>query len=204
MADQVLEKFRALLEVYGAGVPVEQKTPLFQVRRQPAPGRGLPPEPGQIDLAGHALAFPLGDGGHLPEAELLGLVGPAPEAEENHAGHRHGQQQAHPHQLIGGAAGPLIDPDGQRRAGDEQQGVDKAGILRQKKGDQQGGGDLGNYRQRAHGDAGGGGNFPFGPLLYRGNMGNVFMHKAAPPHGQSQRLTFLLYKKTPPSSTPKY
>ena len=176
--NQVLEKFRALLEVDGVGVPVEQEAPLFQIRRQPPPGGGLPPEPGQVDLAGHALALPAGNGGHLPEAELLGLMGPAPEAEEEHAGHGHSQEQAHPNQLVGRAAGPLIDPDGHRRAGEEQQGVDKAGVFGQKEGDQQGGDDLDDHRQRAHGDAGDGGNLPLDPLLHGGDMGDVLMHRA--------------------------
>ncbi len=202
--NQVLEELCALLEIDGAGVPVEQEAPLFQIGRQPPPGRGLPAKAGQVDFAGHALALPAGDGGHLLKAELLDLMGPAPEAEQNHAGHRHGQQQAHPHQLVGGAARPLIDPDGHGSTGDEQQSVNKAGVLRQEEGDQQGGDDLGDHRQRAHGDAGGGGNLPLDPLLNRGDMGNVLVHRASPPHGQSQRLTFLLYKKMLPSSTAKY
>ena len=202
--DQVLEKLRALLEIDGVRVPVEQEAPLFQVRRQPSPGRGLPPEAAEVDSAGQALALPAGDGGHRLKAELLHLMGPAPEAEQNYAGHRHGQQKAHPHQLVGGAAGPLVDPDGHRRAGDEQQGVDKAGVLRQKEGDQKRGGDLGDHRQCAHGNAGKGGNFSLDPLFHRGDMGNVLMHGSSPPHRQFQRLAFLLYKKTPPSSTAKY
>ena len=131
MGDQILKKVRALFEINGVRIPIEEESPFLQVRRQPAPGRGLPPETGQVDFAGHTLALSAGDGGYFPEAELFDLMRSAPQAEQNHAGHRHSQQQAHPHQLIGGTAGTLIYPDGHRRSGDQQQSVDKAGVFRQ-------------------------------------------------------------------------
>ena len=178
MGDQIVKKRRAVSEIPGGGVAVQQKAPLLKVGGHPSPGRGPVGEPGEIRLAGHPQAFPLGDGRDLPQTELFGLVGSTPQAEQDHARHRQRQQQAHPHQLIAGTAGPLIDPDGDDGTGKLQNAVNIACLLTQEVGQQQRCGDLSQHRQHTHADAGHSGDPALYPFL---RIGYILMHGPAPP-----------------------
>ena len=164
MSQQVLKKLLTAFHVVDLGVAVEQKAPLVEVACQTAPVRGLAAQAGEIRLALHPLALPLADGSHLLQAQALGLAAAAPKQKQQHARHRQGQQQTHPRQLIGGAAGPVVDPDGNDGAHKDQTAVDEAGFLPEEIGQQCAGNDLGQDGQRAEQDAGGRGDPPLPPF----------------------------------------
>ena len=155
---------------------------------------------GHIGGAGLAGALPLHRRGDLPQTQAFGLMAPAPQKEKNHTGHRQGQQQAHPHQLIGGAAGAQIHPDRHHGASQLQNEIDVADLFRQQLGQRQRQHDLGNHRQCADGQAGGGGDPPFRPLFRLGQTS--FSHGAV--HlllSQLRPLILLLYRNTQHSAT---
>ena len=140
--DKVIEEGRPVPEVLRVGIAVEPKAPLLEVGRHSPPVGKLPVEADQIRFAalddGTALR---GHGDHL-QAEALGLVHPAPETEKDDARHRHEKEKTHPAELVGGASGAGVDPDGEARAHDLQRAVDIAGLLLQQGGEGQGGKDL--------------------------------------------------------------
>ena len=175
VGDQVLKKGSAVPEIPGCGVSVHRKPLLLQIGCQPPPGGRLAAQAGQIGLTGHFLALPLRDGRDLPQTQLLGLVGPTPQAEQNHTGHRQHHQQTHPGQLIAGTARPLVDPDSRQGSCQFQKAVYIAGLFLEEISQQQCGGDLGKNCQRTHGDAGCRGDLPLDSF-----RGHLVMHRAHP------------------------
>ena len=142
MLDEVVEERRPVRKVVGVGIPVEPEIPLLKVGGHPSPVGELPAQPGEVGLAGLDDGAPLRGHGDPPQAEVLGLVQPAPEAEEDDARHRHEKQEAHPAQLIGRAPRAGVDPDGKARAHQLQRAVDIAGPLLEEGREGQGGEDL--------------------------------------------------------------
>lgn len=138
----------------GLGAAEHQKSPLLQIGCQTAPVRRLAAQAGKIGLGVHFLALPQADGGNLLHTQTLGLVGAAPEAEKEHARHRHSQQQAHPGQLIGGAARAQVNPHRHQCADKDQDAVDIAGLFPQQHRQKRRGDDLGQHGQGTHEDAG--------------------------------------------------
>ena len=165
MVDQVVKEHVPLREIAGLRTAVEEELPLLQIGGQPSPGGRAAAQALDIDVTGHAGALPLRRRSHLPQAQALGLMGAAPQEEEDHAGYRQRQQKAHPHQLVGGTAPPLVHPDSHHGARQLQEHIDEVGLLRQQRRQSQGQHDLGDDRQRADGNAGEGGDPPLRPLL---------------------------------------
>lgn len=150
MLHEILKERLALLKIGGVGISVKPEFPLLKIGRQPSPRRAAAGQRRMIHAAEHLHALPLRDRRNRLQALLLGLMRPAPEAEEDHAGYRQNQQQAHPAQLIGGAAGTLIDPDCHHNADELQERIYEAGFLFQKMHQQQCHSDLRQHRQGAH------------------------------------------------------
>ena len=125
MGDQIVKKRGAIWKIAGPGVAVEQEVPLLQIGRQPPPGGGLPAQPGHVGGALHPGALPLRRqaGPSAGSGSWPGGVPPHSQ-KQDHAGHRQRQQQAHPHQLVGGASRPLVHPDGHHGAGQLQNKID--------------------------------------------------------------------------------
>ena len=170
MLDEVVEKRRPVREVVGVGIPVEPEIPLLKVGGHPSPVGELPAQPGEVGLAGLDDGAPLRGHGDPPQAEVLGLAQPAPEAEEDDARHRHEKQQAHPAELVGGAPRAGVDPDGKARAHQLQRAVNIAGPLLQQGRKGQGGEDLQKKQQHAEGQPPRGGDPPLDALLAAGSF----------------------------------
>ena len=165
MLHEILKERLALLKIGGVGISVKPEFPLLKIGRQPSPRRAAAGQRRMIHAAEHLHALPLRDRRNRLQALLLGLMRPAPEAEEDHAGYRQNQQQAHPAQLIGGAAGTLIDPDCHHNADELQECIYEAGFLFQKMHQQQCHRDLRQHRQGAHQQTGRGGDPPLCPFM---------------------------------------
>ena len=147
--NEVVEELRPVPEVVGVGIAVEPEVPLLEVGGHPPPVGQLPGEPGEVRLAGLDDGAALRGHGNPLQAEILGLVQSAPEAEEDDARHRHEKEQAHPAELVGGAPRAGVDPDGKARAHELQRAVDIAGPLLKEGGEGQGGEDLQQKQQHA-------------------------------------------------------
>ena len=142
MLDEVVEERRPVRKVVGVGIPVEPEAPLLQVGGDFSPVGEFPVQPGEVRLAGLDDGAALRRHGDHLQAEVLGLVQPAPKAEEDDARHRHEKQETHPAQLVGGAPRAGVDPDGKARAHQLQRAVDIAGPLLEEGREGQGGEDL--------------------------------------------------------------
>ena len=193
VVDEIVKKRGAVGKITGSGIAVEGK-PLFgQKGGQSAPLGRLPAQTGDVVFAVHPHALPLPDGGDLPQAQALCLMGAAPQAKEDHAGNRQSQQKAHPHQLIAGAAGAQIHPDSRHRAGKLQNCVKITHLFPQELGQQQRHGDLCNDGKGTHGKAGKSGN---APLCALGCLCSVSSHTA---HLLTEAFSFIqvLYSNPP-------
>ena len=176
MGHHVVKILGAVAEIPGGGIGIEQEAPLLQVGSQTAPGRVLPPQLSDTGLALPPGALLDGRRRHLPHAQGLGLVSAAPQDEQQHPRHGNRQQQAHPHQLVGGAFASGIDPHGHNGAHQLQYAVDNAGVRVEEHGQQQSEGDLDQHHDHAHGNAGGRGDPPLRPL-----WDIRLSHRPAPP-----------------------
>ena len=165
MLDEVVEKRRPVREVVGVGIPVEPEIPLLKVCGHSPPVWELPAQPGKVCLAGLDDGATLRRHGDPLHAEILGLMQPAPEAEEDDARHRHEKEEAHPAELVGRAPRTGVDPDGKARAHELQRAVDIAGPLLKEGGEGQGGEDLQKQQQHAEGQPSRGGDPPLDTLL---------------------------------------